>query len=450
MRMDKRGKSNGYCSVVCLNASGTVAERLSKKGLERYSDPEKKAEIFKKRMATNLAKYGCEHVLQIPGKAKAASSKGAVKRNRSMELMRQRRLAETGMLPQQQQSGWTIETVQKLGDRTYLDGLISQKLTLGQMAERIGCSPSTVSNTIERLGIERPKLWCSAAEGEIASFISSLDPTLKVVRNDRLVFNNRMELDLYIPEKNLAIEHHGIFWHATDGLDPKKRYRNREKYLACRETGIHLIQLFEDEWQDRRSICESMIAQRLGLGCERFVARDTETRRIDASEAGKFMDRCHIAGAAKCSCAYGLYDRDRLLSVMTFSRNRFKQDGWEIIRFASELRTYVVGGASKLFNAFRTDHPVECVSTYADLRFGSGQVYEKLGFSPKGTTRPGYFWFYCGRRIHRYLTQKRNLPKLLGDKFDPVKTEDENMRAVGALKLFDAGHARYHINCLHP
>lgn len=54
------------------------------------------------------------------------------------------------------------------------------------------------------------------------------------------IFDNGMELDIYIPSCQLAIEYDGVFWHKSSNIE-----RDRRKYNICRENNIHLIRIRE-------------------------------------------------------------------------------------------------------------------------------------------------------------------------------------------------------------
>lgn len=55
--------------------------------------------------------------------------------------------------------------------------------------------------------------------------------------------NSRLELDIYIPSKSIAIEYDGIHWHKSDKV---KKLENL-KYCMCREKGITLYRIREGE-----------------------------------------------------------------------------------------------------------------------------------------------------------------------------------------------------------
>lgn len=54
-------------------------------------------------------------------------------------------------------------------------------------------------------------LNASKSEDEIADFIKNKG--FAIIRNDRSILDNKHELDIYIPDKQFAIEFDGVFWH---------------------------------------------------------------------------------------------------------------------------------------------------------------------------------------------------------------------------------------------
>lgn len=64
----------------------------------------------------------------------------------------------------------------------------------------------------------------SNLEIELQSFIESIYKG-PIIKNDRKVLDGK-ELDVYLPEKNLAIEFNGLYWHSdltTDSSFAKKK-----------------------------------------------------------------------------------------------------------------------------------------------------------------------------------------------------------------------------------
>ena len=109
----------------------------------------------------------------------------------------------------------------------------------------------------DKLKYDRP-LICSNCqqskvsfpEQEIADYISEFYAE-KPIRNDRSIIMCK-ELDLYYPEKKIAIEFNGIYWHSEKFKDQDYHYN---KFKLCSDNDILLISVFEDQWNlDKDSI----------------------------------------------------------------------------------------------------------------------------------------------------------------------------------------------------
>ncbi len=100
----------------------------------------------------------------------------------------------------------------------------------------------------------------------------------------------------------------------------------------------------------------------------------------------------------------------------------------------------VVGGASRMFAAFVRSHDPASVLTYADLRWGHGGVYERMGFVPQGRTEPNYWWM---RRYEARLPRQNfTKAKLVAEGFTEG-TEEEIMLARRHDRIWDCGSARF-------
>lgn len=83
----------------------------------------------------------------------------------------------------------------------------------------------------------------SKTENEVADYISSFYNG-KCVRNSREIISP-LELDLYYPEKKIAIEFNGDYWHSDEFKQPDYHY---SKFIACKNIGILLVSIFETKW----------------------------------------------------------------------------------------------------------------------------------------------------------------------------------------------------------
>ena len=97
---------------------------------------------------------------------------------------------------------------------------------------------------------------------ELQEYIKSIYKGEIIINTKKII--TPYELDIYIPEKQLAIEFNGNYYHTTNNIDKKAHY-NKSK--LCEEKGIRLIHIFEYEWNNERQrpILENIIKSALGI-----------------------------------------------------------------------------------------------------------------------------------------------------------------------------------------
>lgn len=87
-----------------------------------------------------------------------------------------------------------------------------------------------------------------------------------IIRNTRRVIKP-LELDIYLPDLNLAIEFNGTYWHSNSRKD--KDY-HLKKSLLCREKNIRLIHIYEFEpYQTQIQLLKDLI-----LGIDNYPKED--------------------------------------------------------------------------------------------------------------------------------------------------------------------------------
>jgi hypothetical protein len=284
-------------------------------------------------------------------------------------------------------------------------------------------------------------LYCSGInkgslkEQQIKQFIKSLG--LEILENKKLLGNQ--EIDIFVPEKKIGIEFNGLFWHNDTRVDKKYHF---EKLCAAQKQGIKLIHIFEDEWEHKKEIVKQKLTYALGMSNEKIYARKCEVKIINKEQEKGFLDLWHIQGSAKSKIKLGLYFANELVAVMTFAAlnpakgGKRKCNHWELVRFCT--RKNVVGGASKLFTFFIKQYQPQHVISYGDLRWGSGKLYQTLGFDYQGNTSLNYWYIDLKnlKRIHRFALRKNK-------KDDQQLTEYENRLKQGYLRIWDCGNSRW-------
>ncbi len=271
------------------------------------------------------------------------------------------------------------------------------------------------------------------------------------IDNDSKIINDRnqispYELDIFISDSNLSIELNGNYWHSE--LNGKDYTYHLNKTRECEKKKIQLLNIFESEWKFKQNIIKSIINSKLGK-CDRIYARKCKIKEITNNEKNKFLNQTHLQGEDKSSIRLGLYYNNELISVMTFCKSRFnKKYEWELSRFASELNTTVVGGASKLLSYFIKQYTPKSIISYSNRRYSNGNLYKQLGFQFLHNSKPNYFYL---EKDHMDLLSRQQFQKhKLKDKlsiFYPELSEWENMKLNGYDRIWDCGNGVWGLEC---
>jgi len=294
----------------------------------------------------------------------------------------------------------------------------------------------------------------SKPEQEIADFMSLFTP---VVQRDRSIIAPK-ELDIYLPEHDLAIEYCGMYWHThKDQADEKKnKLRHAEKHRLCAEKGIRLITIYETEWLERPRTMRRLLRAATGNMRGKLMARKCELRKATNAEARAFYNTYHPQGGNGHGEHYALFWRNKMVACMRFTLggndrgHGAKDRQWTLSRYATRLS--VAGAASRLFKAFVRDMQPDAVKSFSDNRLFSGGMYEQLGFELVEDVGPDYqVWSpRIGLRPKPHY-QRRALPKRLKEhgieeNFDPKtdsRTEAQMTYLMGAGRIYDCGKKRW-------
>lgn len=302
-------------------------------------------------------------------------------------------------------------------------------------------SQSSITRYIEKYNLEEylNKSYRSRQEREL----HKLFPTK--FTNIRSILHGKYEIDLFYPENNIGIEFDGSYWHSE--LFKDKMY-HQNKSIECNKNNIDIIHIFEYEWdnEEYKNKLIKLIKRKLNKNedIRKIYARDTSIKVISHEDTIEFLDKYHLQGSISSSINLGLVLDNELLGLMSFGKSRFNQNyQYEMLRMCWKDNIQVIGGASKLFNAFLKKYDPVSVISYVDFAKFNGTVYEKMGFKYNGITSPNYVWWNIKENIKlsRYETMKYKLiEKGIGDK---SQTEDEIMRNLGYIKIFDCGNLIY-------
>lgn len=295
---------------------------------------------------------------------------------------------------------------------------IQSHIDYGTVPRCTSCYPKSVSN----------------AELELRAYLDTLG--ISYVTNTKDVIAP-FELDIYIPSLKIAIEHNGVYWHSSH---KKSANYHVDKYLSCKAAGVHLIQIFEDQWITKKDIVKSRLRNVTGTDL-RIYARKCTVALVSGKDTKLFLEKYHIQGHVSSSINVGLFINSTLTAIMTFGKSRFNNtQEFELLRYCSN--STVVGGASKLFTYFLRAYSPSSIVSYADRCWSNGKLYKTLGFEnvTSNNSNTGVFYVKNGVRYHRSALTKQ---ALVSKGADARLTADEILNAAGYLKIHNCGNYKF-------
>lgn len=266
----------------------------------------------------------------------------------------------------------------------------------------------------------------SRGEDEIFNFIKQYVQDVK--QSNRKVIKP-LELDIYIPSKNLAIEYDGLHWHSEQFKEDAENYHLMKTNL-CADKGIRLIHIFEDEWIEHSDIVKSRLTHILGNTENRIFARKCNIKEITPKEAIEFLEDNSIESFPnEAKYNIGLFYNGELVSVMTFG-NDCKGTN-VLLNYCTKINTFVIGGASKLLRYFIEEYKPKSIVTLVDKRWSNGDLFEKLGFTKVREHKPNYYYVVDNHRKN---------------KIGYINESEETLKEKGIYKIYDCGSIEFELN----
>lgn len=414
-----RGWTNGFPKYL----PGHMSENVRREGSKKLSES-----LLEKHWARGLSKETSELIREMgkktSNKLKEGFSNGTIK-HWSKGLSKETDLRIANAVKKREESfqsknHWNFMTENEITDRITLSlgdrfEILSGFESLDDRSNNVthhmeikckSCSIITFPSVYSIIRNEKkPCMSCrtessSIPQLEIEGFVRKmLGEGISVHSSDRSNPTG-YELDVYVPEYSFAIEYNGLYWH-SDAVRKNKDYHNKKTEL-CREHGISLFHVFQDEWRDKRDIVESMIINRLRMS-KKIWARKCSIIKIDNKKSKEFFGENHIDGNASGMVTYALEFEGNVVSAIKLRKPHSKK--WlgflEIARYASAKGVDVVGGHSKLIKHARKNHPERLIS-YVDTRFGgTGRHCEKSGMVLDHVSSHSFWWTDREDRFNR-------------------------------------------------
>lgn len=442
-----------YCSSKCANSDPTKKLKTEQTCIERYGHRvSSQSEIVKKkakqtcierygedyaekqlikRIATNLKKYGVEHVLSSP----------EIREKIKQTCIERYGVENVLLIPGQ------IERLQRVVEQKYG---VRNVLLLPEIWDRIH------KTCMSRYGVQTPfespdiQKQCVKHDTAIEKFVQAILDRYKIryIKEDQNVLPG-IRVDFYIPDKKLIIETNGTYWHSDKCKEPRHHIR---RFINATDAGYRILTIWEDQIIRIPKIVESVLLSKLGIYERRLMARHCTIREIDSKACNNFLNTNHIQGSTSSKIKLGAFINDELVGVMTFIQSRGCQGSknyihgqWELNRFCTLLGTQVVGLASKLLTYFIRQYDPSSIVSFSHNDISNGNVYMRLGFKKIGNINASYYYIKSNKRYHRSNFTRAGIARMWPeyDVNDKSWTERCVMNDKHYFRIYDCGTQKW-------
>lgn len=233
----------------------------------------------------------------------------------------------------------------------------------------------------------------SISECEIFDFIME-NYDGNIIQSNRKIIHP-YELDIYLPELNLAFEFDGLYWH-NEINKPNNYHLN--KTLQCEEKGIKLIHIFEDEWIYKRKIVESKILKLINTNVNIIDVNVCNIQEVNETDCCKFLLKNNLNENFNYSINIGLYNNNILYSIMLFEC--LKNNIYKLTTYSEDLFVTIPNGDKLLFNYFIEKYKPNEIIGESDIRWDNNEFYKNLGFEFLYDLPPNFFYVLNGKRLN--------------------------------------------------
>ncbi len=381
-----------------------IRDRAIKTNIEKYGfpSPMQNESVKQKCVQTSLERYGVEHWAQNPENAKIIHDK-------VIDTLRSRYGVDNPCAVSEFKEKAHATNMERYGVLYYC---LTDHCASANVHQRISKINEYFSSRLIQMGyahIMEYRLDRKSYDFKLGDTLIEIDPT--ITHNSAFcVFPNRPPKD-----KNYHLMKSEIAW----------------------SHGFRCMHIFD--WDNLDKI--------FGLFQPyiKVYARSCEIREIKKKDAEPFIEKYHIQGSCRGQyICYGLYYKDELIEVMTFGKPRYNRKyDYELLRLCTAFGYRVIGGASKLFHKFVSDHPNKSIISYCNSSKFSGDVYENIGMKFVCRTKPAKVWSKGTRFITDNVLRQRGYDQLFNTNFGKGTSNEQLMLENGWYPVYDCGQAVY-------
>jgi len=228
------------------------------------------------------------------------------------------------------------------------------------------------------------------------------------------------EIDIYIPEKNLAIEYNGVYYH-SEAI--KEKFYHYHKYLECASKSIALIQIYETEWHNRKEQVKSFIKTKLDIN-NIISYKQCDIILINKEQYKIFSMNNSIINYKPGNIIYGLLYNNEIVAVVNIINSK-------LINYIEKLGNTIKSGLYYILQ-----HHSKPITYNDNLRYSIKEQLAPLTYVKP--LNPDFVYFKNTSTYSKFY-----YPKSKFKKFDNKLTPHENMVNNKYYRIWDAGYDQY-------
>lgn len=260
-------------------------------------------------------------------------------------------------------------------------------------------------------------------EREIREYVESLLPNEKIIFNDRKILNGK-EIDILIPNKRIAIEHNGIYWH-SEKAGVTKGYHSG-KTNSCKNQNYEMIHILEDEWLYKKSLVKNKLSYKLKKD-ELFYNNSRNISILEKEESKIFIIENDLYELQDFEYSIGIKFSEEILALITFDLS--KDNDLLIIKNFCVDPLYSPRYFSDIIDHMINTLNVNRIIAKIDKRYFDFDFFPK--FKIINTLEETYSYYKCSCRLTRNELIKQSRKAKLN--------EDEFANENGWFKIWDCG-----------
>ena len=305
----------------------TIASKRSRTARSRSE--QQISESTSKRKSTTRDRWGVDHPMQLAQvKAKVAATiltaTGVPHHTQLPEFQKNRQQAyqdKHGVGHHMQMESVAAKVSRSLKERHYsdrighLDQLESIYHTGGIAAveNSLGVTTSTAYRLLRENSIALIKTEFSRLELSIQGWVRDHYSGTMICGDRSLI--GPLEVDIYVPDLNLAIECNGAHWHSESRGRGPEYHLNKTQLLA--DQGIRLIHMFDLDWYGQTTAAQNTLTAAILRPCYSNLV----IRPVDMCAAAEFYSHHTLSKWVATHNSWAAYDADQIVGVVSILGN---------------------------------------------------------------------------------------------------------------------------------